>query len=41
MLYVCSPLWLKVETTQPQKALFELPIFRLSDTWFGGAGQAG
>lgn len=40
-LFVCSPLWLKIETTQPQKPMAELPIYRLSDTWFGPAGPGG
>lgn len=44
-LYVCSPLWLRVETVQktglPQKQLIEIPIFRLSDTWFGPADREG
>ena len=40
-LYVCSPLWLKIEATQPPKAMLEIPLFRLSDTWFGQVGQPG
>ena len=40
-LYVCAPLWLRIETMQPAKTMAELPIFRLSDTWFGPTGPAG
>jgi hypothetical protein len=41
-LYVVSPLWLRIEMAQPSKLLHEIPVFRLSDTWFGpmtGAGE--
>jgi hypothetical protein len=34
-LYVISPLWLRIEMAEPMKLLYEVPLFRLSDTWFG------
>lgn len=34
-LYVVSPLWLRLEMAQPSKVLQEIPIYRMSDTWFG------
>lgn len=40
-LYVVSPLWLRLELAQPAKLLHELPIFRLSDTWFGPTSNLG
>ncbi len=41
MLYVSTPLWVKIEMHQPPKTLFELPCFRLSDTWFGPMSSDG
>jgi hypothetical protein len=40
-VYILSPLWLRIELSKPNKKLHELPIFRLSDTWFGPVGAGG
>lgn len=40
-VYVLSPLYLRVETIEPSKVIHEIPIFRLSDTWFGPVGHSG
>lgn len=40
-LYVISPLWMRVDLAEPSKRLHEIPIFRLSDTWFGPMSSAG
>ena len=40
-LYVLSPLWLRVEMAHPMKLLQEIPIYRLSDTWFGPMSSLG
>jgi len=34
-LYASVPLWIRLETGTPPGLLYELPSFRLSDTWFG------
>jgi len=34
IIYVSTPLWIKA-TYDKNHPLFELPVFRLSDTWFG------
>jgi hypothetical protein len=41
MLYVSTPLWLRLEMTDPPKSLREIPSYRLSDTWFGPVGEPG
>lgn len=40
-LYLISPLWLKIEMAQPSKLLYEIPIYQLSDTWFGPMSAMG
>lgn len=40
-LYIVSPLWLRMEMAQPSKVMHELPIFRMSDTWFGPMSTTG
>jgi hypothetical protein len=34
-LFAVSPLWIRLEMAQPLKLLHEIPVYRLSDTWFG------
>jgi len=34
-LYLSSPLWLTIKVGEPSTQLFEIPIHRPSDTWFG------
>jgi hypothetical protein len=34
-LYLSFPLWLRVEVGEPSRLLREVPLYRLSDTWFG------
>lgn len=40
-LYTVLPLWLRVEMAEPTKTLHEIPIYRLSDTWFGPMSNSG
>jgi hypothetical protein len=40
-LFVSSPLWLRIEVGDPAKVIQELPIARLSDTWFGPSTMEG
>jgi hypothetical protein len=35
VVYVSSPLWVRIEAGKPGKLLCEVPVFRPSDTWFG------
>ncbi len=35
MLFVSSPLWVRLATGDPLRTLKELPIRKLSDSWFG------
>jgi hypothetical protein len=35
VLYVGSPIWVQVSSVEPRQRLFDLPIQRPSDTWFG------
>lgn len=35
LLYMVSPLWLRVELARNNKRVCEIPTYRLSDTWFG------
>ncbi|MCM2282289.1 MAG: hypothetical protein NDI61_10640 [Bdellovibrionaceae bacterium] len=41
MLYVSTPLWVRVEMTEPHRFLREVPSYRLSDTWCGPVGAPG
>ncbi len=40
-LYTITPLWLKVDATLPAKTLIDVPLFRMSDTWFGPMSVTG
>jgi hypothetical protein len=40
-LYVNSPLWVRIETGDPQIVLQDIPILRPSDTWFGASTVQG
>lgn len=35
IVYVSSPLWVRIEAGKPANLLCEIPVFRPSDTWFG------
>ncbi len=35
VLYVSTPLWVRVETVDPVRLFVEFPLLRPSDTWFG------
>lgn len=35
LLFLGSPLWISVATAKPARRLFDMPVFRPSDTWFG------
>lgn len=40
-LYLSFPLWVRIEVGDPPRALQEVPVFRLSDTWFGANTREG
>lgn len=40
-IYVSTPLWFTLATGLPPQTLFETPIQRPSDTWFGSSTQEG
>ena len=40
-IYVSTPLWFTMATGPLTQAMFETPILRLSDTWFGSSTQEG
>lgn len=40
-IYVSTPLWFTLATGLPSQTLFEIPIQRPSDTWFGSSTQEG
>ena len=40
-IYVSTPLWFTLATGMPLQTLFEIPIQRPSDTWFGSSTQEG
>lgn len=40
-LYISTPLWLRVELTESERRLAEVPSHRMSDTWFGANTQVG
>ena len=40
-IFVSTPLWLSLEVGEPPKSLKEVPIRRLSDTWFGPSTMEG
>jgi len=41
IIFVRSPLWLRIEAGDPPNTLQELPMLRLSDTWFGPSTMEG
>ncbi|MFN2190476.1 MAG: hypothetical protein ACK2T3_17060 [Candidatus Promineifilaceae bacterium] len=41
IIYVSTPLWFRIATGSPSQTLFETPIHRPSDTWFGSSTQEG
>lgn len=40
-VYVSTPLWVRVLVGQPAQQLAEIPVLRLSDTWFGDSTMEG
>jgi hypothetical protein len=40
-VFVSTPLWVRIEVDDPPKNLQEVPIRRLSDTWFGPSTMEG
>lgn len=40
-LYLSSPVWAGIEAGEPPQPLRELPVLRLSDTWFGASTREG
>ncbi len=40
-LYLSTPIWLQVQVGDPAVLLKELPVLRLSDTWFGPSTREG
>ena len=41
MLYISTPLWVRIDLANPAKQLRDVPSFRMSDTWFGPVAQPG
>lgn len=41
VIFISSPVWVKLEVGEPRAALNELPVQRLSDTWFGASTREG
>lgn len=40
-IYLSTPLWFRLATGMPSQTLFEIPIHRPSDTWFGSSTREG
>jgi hypothetical protein len=40
-VYVSTPLWVRVAVGRPARKLVEIPVLRLSDTWFGDTTMEG
>ncbi|QOC22489.1 hypothetical protein IC757_16015 [Wenzhouxiangella sp. AB-CW3] len=40
-LYLSTPIWLRVEVSDPPVLLKEFPVLRMSDTWFGPSTREG
>lgn len=40
-LYVCTPLWVRLETSEPRRLLLDVPTRRPSDSWFGPSTTEG
>ena len=41
MIYVSTPLWVRVDVHDPPQFLQEIPVIRPSDTWFGPSTREG
>jgi hypothetical protein len=41
LIFVSSPAWLQIGVGKPWKVIRELPVKRLSDTWFGSSTREG
>jgi hypothetical protein len=41
MLYLSTPVWVSVDLGEPARALREIPVQQLSDTWFGPSTREG
>lgn len=41
MLFVSSPVWVRIEAAGPAKQLADVPVARPSDTWFGRSTREG
>jgi hypothetical protein len=41
MLYLSTPVWVSIDLGEPARALREIPVLRLSDTWFGPSTREG
>src|SRR5690606_6338338 len=40
-VYVGSPVWIHIEAADPRRELFEMPLLRPADTWFGPSPRVG
>ncbi len=40
-LYISSPVWIRLEVGDPPQVLLEIPVLRLSDSWFGPTTREG
>ncbi|HWN70913.1 MAG TPA: hypothetical protein VNM90_24895 [Haliangium sp.] len=40
-VYVGSPVWIHAETVDPRRELFDMPLSRPADTWFGPSPRVG
>ncbi len=40
-LYLSTPIWLRIDVGEPATLLREMPVTRLSDTWFGPSTREG
>ena len=40
-LYLSTPVWIRVDAGEPPRPLQEIPVMRLSDTWFGPSTREG
>jgi hypothetical protein len=39
--YISTPVWIRVEVGEPPRILKDVPVMRLSDTWFGPSTREG
>ena len=40
-LFLSTPIWIRIEVGEPPRLLQEVPVMRLSDTWFGPSTREG